>query len=104
MKDKEAREHIGHVNFGWFEGGSITGDGLLFEVELLRRKVANLEFPSALSVKDCPKCKHPVLAVFHPEEIETTYYASLSGWWRCLTCGVKFVCSNKQVCEVVKDG
>ena len=43
-----------------------------------------------ISIRDCPKCEHPVLA----KKIWSIIH-------QCLTCGTKFTCSNECVCRVV---
>ena len=51
-----------------------------------------------LSIKDCPKCKHTALAQYKHEQTLT-----IGGlfYYQCLTCGTKFTCSNKCVCEII---
>ena len=82
MKDKEARGQIQSVQ-----------REMRYNRELCRKEHLN-----ALSIKDCPKCKHPVLAqgldYFVGVEIKTDF--------RCLTCGSKFRCFEKCVCEIVE--
>lgn len=54
-----------------------------------------------LSVKGCPKCNHPVVAQTH-----SRYVSNIICWtdyYQCLTCGSKFTCSEKCVCELIKD-
>lgn len=62
-------------------------------------------------IKDCPKCKHPVLAVVTPQRInEVTpqdVLDGIRGWTpahhQCLTCGSKFTCSEKCACELIEE-
>jgi len=62
-------------------------------------------------VKDCPECKHPVLAITHPyRTISITNVHTGSGCTRvddlcfqCLTCGSKFKCEQKNVCEILEE-
>jgi len=98
MKDKKARE---------------VNEEIAKAVDYLRGRICDVEtFARSVSIEDCPKCKHPVLAVEKEGEIiegsRSCFYGGISydrkpNYHQCLTCGVKFVCSNKQVCEVVKD-
>ncbi len=90
MKDKEARKDINelHLAFGYFTQR--------FDGHPLKD----------LSIKDCPKCQHSVLA----KEIAFNHYPMGDGktlnlpiplHYQCLTCGTKFTCSTKEVCEVI---
>ncbi len=61
-----------------------------------------------LSIKDCPKCEHKVLAQSYVEIIygkkskqESYFYDETR--YQCLTCGSKFTCSEKCVCELIED-
>ena len=83
MKDKELREIL---SIG--ENCSILKR--VQKVEMQTYRCRDLE---NISLKDCPKCKHRVLAnqiMFIPE----TY--------QCLTCGSSFTCTEKCVCELVE--
>jgi len=108
MKDKKARERAENAN------RRIT-DHLLEE----KRN-------QGISIKDCPKCKHPVMALNVKGEslvaaadlnrglaeyrigdnivtLEEFRKAENTHTYQCLTCGVKFTCSSKQVCEIIPD-
>ena len=101
MKDKEARIHI---------------DDLNEYTEILARRIGDLE-SAGICIKDCPKCQHPVLAQKIPDTSYNTitYIAPdsvISGSWynhkpehtfQCLACGTKFTCSEKCVCEIIKE-
>ena len=94
MKDKELRQTV---------QGLFKGIGYLLTFQCVPEE-------NNLLVKDCPKCKHPVVAL---RTTETTPY-HIKGeparrgmitldCYQCLSCGVKFTCSNKCVCEVIKE-
>ena len=70
-----------------------------------------------VSIKGCPKRKHPVLVV-KQSGISFTTDTSTTGEWaatyfpltdtapeyyRCLTCGSRFTCSNECVCKLVEE-
>ena len=90
MKDKLARERA---------------ELALQEIRDHRHKALNV------SIKDCPKCKHPALAQFVNRKIhELTPQDVVDGnmrWtqahYQCLTCGSKFTCSEKCVCELLDE-
>ncbi len=99
MKDKEAREYIRDLDS---------------DVKMLSRTINELNLLSGLSVKDCPKCKHPVLAQHKDWSKDNSTYRAGSGcsvtvdidvtigsYYQCLTCGSKFTCSEKCVYELV---
>ena len=54
---------------------------------------------SNVSIKDCPKCKHLVMARF--------YYVmpklEIGERFQCLSCGSKFFCTTECVCKVLED-
>jgi len=85
MKDKEARENITFL-LDWHQ---INDNGI-------KRISRNL---SDVSIKDCPKCKQ--------RRMVERYYAppglGAGGCYQCLTCGTRFTCSEKQVCEIIKE-
>ena len=68
-----------------------------------------------VSIKDCPKCKHEVLAKKIIRDTEGTIFCFTSSIsldsttqgkpppekFQCLTCGSKFTCSEKCVCELI---
>lgn len=71
---------------------------------------------AGISIKDCPKCKHPVMAKeslhTHPhtwatEEHDYTVNSDGGGLtyktYQCLVCGVKFTCSEKCVCKIINE-
>jgi len=53
----------------------------------------------AIKIMNCPVCKHDVLAWFNKE----WYKYSGRKHYLCLTCGTQFTCTNKEVCEIMKD-
>ena len=71
----------------------IRFDELWGHMENLKRRVADSGLD--VDIKDCPKCKHPVVVQTLPYTYGATY--------RCLTCGVKFFCINKEVSEVLDE-
>ena len=80
MKDKEARKD--------------TRD-LYKMVYGFLRKIDEIPKLEGISIKDCPKCKHEVMA--------KTYYIAptrFPGAFICLSCGTKFTCSK--VCKIVE--
>jgi len=93
MKDKEARRDILDV---------------LQELRDHKRKGALAD----VVIRDCPKCKHPVLAKGTRKaytENGSTFYISDYDWspdkgvsYQCLTCSCKFACSKEWVCREVK--
>ncbi len=66
----------------------------------LRRRIDRLEC-SELFVKDCPVCKHSVMVRANWADTEHSRWDEPDNY-TCLTCGVKFICTNKCVCEVVE--
>lgn len=80
MKDTEARNMIRRIAAAEFRGRTLLG------------RLENL------SVKNCPKCKHPVLARHNSEGAE---YVAPN--YQCLTCGSKFICSNECVCKLIEE-
>ncbi len=52
-----------------------------------------------LSIKDCPKCKHPVQAQVVLLTAEANSYCYQAN--QCLTCGTKFKCSEELVCKII---
>ena len=55
-----------------------------------------------ISIKDCPACKHPVLALNHKGTSGTEVISVSWDYYQCLTCGSKFTCSEK--CELIDEG
>ena len=97
MKDREVKllTKEDSMNLGSV-GYSVVG-----RISQLEKMIA--EFDQDISIKDCPKCKHPVLAQ------QNVICKTLSGNYikyghQCLTCGSKFTCSEQQVCELIKEG
>ena len=88
MKDKEARKDL------------VMLRNILVA---LKKRVQESELD--VEIKDCPKCKHPVMAQYHklysvvnlchPKGYNTLDY------FQCLTCGSKFTCSNECVCKLL---
>lgn len=87
MKDEEVRERISRV------------EGRMRRLE----QIVSPSFPKDISIKECPKCKHPVLArVIASFTEEAAFYPGGKKQYQCLTCGSKFTCSEKCVCELVE--
>ena len=95
MKDSEVREKA--------RFNELAIDYLTRRIEILEGRMPE--------VKDCPECKHPVLAITHPyRTISITNVHTGSGYtkvddpcFQCLTCGTKFTCALKNVCEILKE-
>jgi len=86
MKDKKAREEI---------------EELLHQMEChIKSHRRNLLL--GLSIKDCPKCKHLVLAKEWVDLWSGNTAVSYPTHFQCLTCGVKFTCSNECVCKIIE--
>ena len=82
MKDKVARRDIRQLEID-----------LHNRIKVLER--------TGLTVKNCPKCGHLVLAqAIWAQHPLAPRYGELH---QCLTCGVKFSCEHKSVCEVVTE-
>ena len=89
MKDTKARELI------------VIMDNELTELyKELHRGTDRFE---NISIKDCPKCKHEVLAKGIPPLFDGGLIPAMltTSCFKCLTCGSKFICSEKQVCELL---
>lgn len=86
MKDKDARYWI---------------KGLQLELEELRERVEELKSP--FEIKDCPKCKHPVMAQYRqPNHIAHFNHPDIydaGDYYQCLTCGSRFTCFSE--CKLV---
>ena len=54
---------------------------------------------SDVSIKDCPKCKHPVLAqrFTNYTRVEPNVNVEWEYYHQCLTCGSAFTCSLKNL-------
>ena len=101
MKDKELREKVWEVVFdaenlklrvSRIEGGD--------EYKVLEEKLSVLySIVGTLDINDCPKCEHPVLA----KGIFITGIQPIfdGRGFQCLTCGSRFTCTEKCVCELV---
>lgn len=107
MKDKEARSRIDSL------GAQVLGSygqTMILGGDSLLNRIEKLEY---ISIKDCPKCKHPVLVqkqvVNHfgattsitLSDVDTS---ELTKTFRCLTCGSKFTYSEKCVCRLIEEG
>ncbi len=91
MKDKEAREQIHSLRRG------------IDEIVGVLNRFTNLN----ISIKDCPKCKHPVLA---QQLADGNQYLALyvighnnAPTFQCLSCGSAFTCRDECVCKVIED-
>jgi len=91
MKDKELREELGMD--GTWRRGSLW-DRIEGSIEVTDRL-------KGISIKDCPKCKHPALVGDRTLFLEHPKYKK--GYFQCLTCGSKLTCSERSVCEVIKE-
>ena len=102
MKDKEIRKRIDNLE-------KVVDEKPLRD--LLDRGEGVIHNLWGVVIKDCPKCKHPALAqkkekapfVFVPSNIWKVYDYPLPETYQCLTCGSEFTCTNKHVCELVKE-
>jgi len=86
MKDKELRERL---------------DYQAEDIRINRAMIFKLEnrLPSErISIKECPKCEHDVLAVY---KIVIGVVGMGQYGYQCLTCGSKFTCSEKCICELI---
>ena len=93
MKDREARVDI---------------LGLKMGVAKLESSQLDISIKGC-SIKDCPSCKHPVmvqrkLGVYTISGTNPDF--EQGGWdskeiYQCLTCGSKFTCEPKLVCELI---
>lgn len=97
MKDKEARKMIKRIAQNIGVGAEFKGEDPRFQGggNFLHRAESLLGELRDISIKDCPVCKHPVMAKL-TEDRNVWYY-------RCLACGSKFTCSEKCVCELLKE-
>ena len=74
---------------------------LLAELEKdLHDRIKTLE-RTGLTVKNCPKCKHPVLSIADWAEMLPKQMPRIAQLYRCLTCGTKF--TFKEVEQLVED-
>lgn len=71
MKDKEARKSIRELERDFHD-----------RIKTLER--------TGLTVKNCPKCKHPVLSIADWAEMLPLQMPRIAQSHRCLTCGTKF--------------
>ena len=85
MKDQEARDNIKELQDSVTRLNELTG-GL-----------------NDLSVRDCPKCKHPTLQQARYTPYSFTWVGTSLDYRQCLTCGSKIVCIDKTVCKVLKE-
>ena len=104
MKDKEGRERVERI-LRTLE--KVDGEQQA-EIINLQRSIMD-----GVSVKDCPKCKHPVMAIESTYPEHTEYNSSglpsvftataMYSCFQCLTCGIKFTCSREDVCKIVEE-
>ncbi len=98
MKDKKARKRIDNlekvVDEKPFRDLIDRGEGVIHNLW-------------GVVIKDCPKCNHPVLAIHHKQNLMGHWLHpeihDAGDYYQCLTCGSKFTCTNKRVCELVKE-
>ncbi len=101
MKDKEAREIMK-------EGFRCLGVEVFFEYgyvghsdDLVKEKTKEMiNELGEVSIKDCPKCKHPVMASNCEVMVDDGSY-HYDRHYQCLTCGSEFTCSSECVCKLV---
>ena len=87
MKDKEARIRISSL-----EKPCAVGRPSLKPINPLE----------GISIKECPKCQHDVMVKSWEEHVGGSIPAALFRMvFQCLTCGSKFTCSTKEVCELI---
>ena len=106
-KDKEARRMI--VRLASNVGVGVVFDGkpsIIDSSTFLYCANALLKELGSISIKDCPMCKHPVLALYHKPNVaghlaHPEVYDE-GNYFQCLTCGSKFRCVEKKVCELIK--
>ena len=79
------------------------------DIEWLKDKLGRQSIID-VSIKDCPKCKHPVMSQWNdshycdltPQDVVIGTMKWTPAHFQCLTCGTKFTCSEKCVCEEIK--
>ena len=88
MKDTEARADIRRL-----EGITIRLDGEIYNLKSKGHET---------TIKHCSVCKHDTM---QKEERYWGYPNTNRTWWEyyCLTCGTKFKCTTKEVCEPCKE-
>lgn len=100
MKDNEARKMINKLRKELYANLNAINERITIEFKGL----------PDISIKDCPKCKHPVLAQeWKPEStMNLTFYCTTTSsisspppTYQCLTCGSKFTCEDKCVYELM---
>lgn len=79
--------------------------------DLIDRGESVIKELRGITIKDCPKCKHRVLAL-NLDEVYSNNTCVLSfnigsgdtrRIFQCLTCGSKFTCSNECVYKLLED-
>lgn len=75
------------------------------ERSLVSRLVNATENLANISTKDCPACKHEVLAKnLTGSKFDNDFLRALdTKIYKCLTCGSKFTCSEECVCKLIKE-
>jgi len=105
MKDKEARKQLNDLSETIH--GSFKNEGMITYTQALR----------GVSIKDCPKCNHPVMAQRIEKDKITHTTCSITNltfndssvlteqhsYYRCLTCGSTIRCSQECVCKIVEE-
>jgi len=99
MRDEEARGRIARLEDGVYGSYDYqSGYSISSRLNFLEERIV-----SGISIKDCPRCKHPVMAKEEIYPDDDWRDKNLQSWWRCLTCGCRFTCSNECVCREVRD-
>lgn len=101
MKDEDVRERVKRLEE---DIHGLNGDDSSYSfvgiIKELSRTILSNRL-DALSLKDCPKCKHPVLAQKKTEIVKDMGVYNYKEVHQCLTCGSQFTCSNECVCKLV---
>lgn len=95
MKDKEILYRINHELYNTDGDGALVGRVKALELTLSLMITNGEGELKSISIKECPKCGHDVWAKGTTSHILTIY--------QCLTCGSKFTCSKKYVCELIDE-
>ena len=105
MKDQDVRDRLGKFE-AYIEGSCIALEKRLnLSLEHIIAGQVRLKWLWDVSIKDCPNCKHPALAKWDNSDLLSKDGECIfaSGYNQCLSCGTKFTCSAKGVCEIIKD-
>lgn len=68
--------------------------------EMARARLDDIEsVVGDLERKECPKCKHLILAMRSWRITQSCFQRR----FQCLICGSEFTCSKKDVCELIEE-